>query len=171
MTRALTVNAVELLRRPGTEREMATSVAAADIGLDDPRLAPGAEVAVALRLESLSDGIVVTGSVAAPWHLECRRCLAPLDGVLRADVGELFQLHVVDPDATPIVGDVIDLAPVLREILLVELPAEPTCRPDCAGLCPVCGADRNTAACRCDDRRVDDRWSVLDQLKDIVGDD
>lgn len=170
MTRSLTVNAAELLRRPGMEKALALAATASELDVVDERLDGSVEVGVALHLESLSDGIVVTGSVSAPWHTICRRCLAPIDGMLEAEVHELFQLTLVDPDASPIIGDVVDLAPVVREILLVELPSEPTCRPDCAGLCPSCGTDLNTARCRCDSLPGDDRWSVLDQLRDIVGD-
>src|SRR5688500_11714760 len=114
MVRPLTVNASELLRRPGTERHVTLAATPAELDVVDPRLTGPAPVEVDLRLESLSDGIVVTGSVQTPWHAVCRRCLAPIDGVLDTPVDELFQLRVVDPDASPIVGDVVDLAPVVR---------------------------------------------------------
>lgn len=170
MANQLALNAAELLRRPGIERSVSIDVAASELDLDDPRLAPDANVHVDVRLESLSDAVVVDGSLTVPWSGMCRRCLASIDGTLDAEVHELFQLRVVDPDASPIVGDVLDLAPVVREIVLVELPFEPTCRPDCAGLCPVCGIDRNVATCRCDARAVDRRWAALEQLRGIVDD-
>lgn len=164
----LVINAAELLRRPGTTKVISVATTPAELDVVDERLDPDARVDVDLRLESLSDGIVVAGTLRAPWHAPCRRCLAPIDATVDAQVDERFQLHVSDPDASPIVGDVIDLAPVMREVLLVELPPEPLCRPDCAGLCPTCGSDRNDAPCRCDGPPADDRWSVLDQLKGTV---
>ena len=78
----------------------------------------------------------------------CRRCLRPLDGVVVADVDELYQEHVTDPDAFPIEDGQLDLAPMVRETVLLELADAPLCRHDCAGLCPSCGIDRNDRAVR-----------------------
>ena len=86
-------------------------------------------------------------------------------GDLKADVHELYQVHVTDPDAFPIVGEQLDLAEMVREAVLLEAPTNPLCRPDCAGLCPVCGVDRNEAACSCDTTVRDERWAALDALK------
>ena len=54
---------------------------------------------------------------------------------------------------------------MVREALLLEAPSTPLCREACAGICPTCGADRNLAACTCDNRQTDDRWAALDALK------
>ncbi len=62
-------------------------------------------------------------------------------------------------------GDQIDLAPAVREYVLIELPDGPLCRDDCAGICPECGADRNEAPCECDTSVRDERWSALDDLR------
>ena len=88
----------------------------------------------------------------------------PIDGVAVAHVDELYQDHVTDPDAFPIEGDQLDLAPMARELVLLELPDAPLCRDDCAGICAVCGRDRNVEPCDCDDTVRDERWAVLDQL-------
>jgi uncharacterized protein len=165
VNRALLVNAAELLRRPGSERDIATTVPTGDLGLDDERFDPADEVAVAVHLESMSDGIVVTGSLSVPWRGRCRRCLRDLHEVLVAPVDELYQTRVTDPEAFEIVGDQLDLTPMVRELALIDAPHAPLCREDCAGLCPTCGIDRNEATCDCVPEAEPSPWDVLDQLK------
>jgi uncharacterized protein len=160
--RPLRVNAVELLRQPGASRLVELRVAATDLDVVHDRLA--GDLDVAARLDALSDGIVVTGAVRAPWTGVCRRCLAELHGVAEVELDELYQIEVVDPDAFPIVNGQLDLAPMVRETTLLELDRELLCRADCAGLCPVCGVDRNTERCDCETAVRDERWAALDEL-------
>jgi uncharacterized protein len=164
-SRALLINAAELLRRPGSERDLDVELSAAELGLADPRFRPDDRVGVALRLESLNDGIVVLGSIDVPWHGSCRRCLRPLDEHTRSDVDELYQSVVTHPDAFEIVGDQLDLLPMVRELALLDAPESPLCRPDCAGLCPVCGVDLNETTCSCEAPVQSSPWDVLDSLK------
>lgn len=163
--RALLVNAAELLRRPGTERDIVIDVDPAEVGLDDDRLVEGAPISARLHLESLSDSIVVDGEVVAVWHGSCRRCLRPVGGELHSEVHELYQGNLTDPEAFPIEHDQIDLEPVVREVVQIDLPTVPVCRPDCAGLCPACGVDRNVDPCTCAEVGRDERWAALDALR------
>lgn len=165
MSNSLLINAAELLRRPGSERKFALEPTIAELGIVDSRFDPDATVTVDLRLESLTDGIVVDGQLRAPWADSCRRCLAPALGEVVCDVDELYQHVVTAPDAFEIVGDQIDLARMVRENLLLDAPLAPLCRTDCAGLCPTCGIDLNAATCDCDSEVVDPRWEALSQLK------
>ncbi len=165
MANALLVNAAELLRRPGSERDLALRVTIAEVGLDDPRFAADAPVQVDVHLESLTDGIVVDGEVVSRWHAECRRCLEPIDGEVRGEVHELYQREVTDEDAFPITGDQLDLSKMVREVLLIDAPIAALCRPECAGLCPTCGKDLNEGPCECAPAPADPRWAVLDQLR------
>jgi len=164
MADPLVINAAELLRRPGNERDVDLVVAPAEIDLDNPHLAVDADVEVHLRLESLSDGIVVTGSTAVPWSGNCRRCLAPASGTATTEVHELYQHTLTDPDAFELTGDQLDLRPMVRELLMLEVPETPLCREDCAGLCPQCGADRNSGECGCEPAVTDPRWDALSGL-------
>jgi uncharacterized protein len=170
MTNPLRVNAAELLRRPGTEKHLDLELAVADLAIDDDRFVASDPVRVLLRLESLTDSIVVTGEVVAPWHGQCRRCAELTGGELHSDVHELYQETVTDPDAFPLEGEQLDLEPMVRELLLLDAPRTPLCRDDCAGLCPRCGTDLNTGSCSCDDAPADPRWAALDQLRGIVED-
>ena len=161
----LVLNVAELLRKPGTERTVDLTSTVTSLEIDDPRL-PAGDVSVHARLDVLSDGIVVAGSVSARWHGECRRCLTPLDGTFDVAVRELYQARVTDPDAFPLDHDQLDLRPLVREALLLDAPTNPICRDDCAGFCPACGADRNATPCGCDLSIRDDRWAALDALRD-----
>jgi uncharacterized protein len=171
MASVLVVNAAELLRRPGSERHLEVSVSLDELGIDDPRLVPHSDVAVVLRLESLSDGIVVDGTVDATWQGVCRRCLADTSGRLTSALNELYQHVVTDPDAFEIVGDQLDLRTAVRETVLLDAPATPLCRPDCAGLCPTCGADLNQGRCGCSEQVADDRWAALEELRGVLPDE
>jgi uncharacterized protein len=170
MKNPLLVNALELLRRPGSEKPIAIEVSASDIGLGDPRLVAGAPIEVDLLCSSLNDSVVVEGVVRAVFHGECRRCLAPVTGRLDVEVRELYQQTITDPDAFPIENDQIDLKLMVRESVLLDLPEAPVCRPDCRGLCPTCGVDRNVQTCSCTAPTTDPRWAALDALRDQLSD-
>jgi len=133
---------------------------------------PGDEVSVDVLVELVDGGVVVSGTVQFPWTGECRRCLAPVSGTTAVAVRELYQPHDrrgpagdEDEDTYPLAGDQLDLAPLARDAVLLELPQAPLCRDDCAGLCPTCGADRNAGACGCPAGPVDPRWAALDTLR------
>jgi uncharacterized protein len=160
--RPLRVNAVELLRQPGTVKPIDVSVTGSELDVEHEALA--GDVDVVVDLETMNDGIVVRGAVSAPWARPCRRCLRDLSGVAVADVDELYQVEVVDTEAFPIIDNQLDLAPMARQAALLELDDERVCRDDCAGLCPSCGIDRNTATCDCDNEVKDHRWAALDGL-------
>lgn len=166
MATGLRLNVAELLRRPGTTKDVHVEAVASDVGVLDARVSGDAVVAADLHVDSLSDGLTVTGVVTAPWHDSCRRCLADIDEVVCVEVRELFQLTITDPDAFPIVGDQIDFTEVLRDAVQLELPIAALCRDDCPGICATCGADLNDGPCSCDGPPPDPRWSALDSLKD-----
>jgi len=165
MARPLLVNAADLLRRPGSERDIDVSLTTAELGLTDDRSAPNDLVTVDLHLESMSDGIVVTGEIGVPWHGICRRCLKTLAERTISPVDELYQTVVTDPEAFEIVGDQLDLMSMVRELALLDAPSTPLCQPDCKGLCPHCGTDLNVSTCDCEAPRQSSPWDVLDQLK------
>jgi uncharacterized protein len=158
----LRVNALELLRQPGASRPVEAEIAGDSLDVVHQRLA--GDVTVDVELEALTDGITVRGEVRCPSSGVCRRCLAIVDRLVVAAVDELYQTEPTHDDAFPIEHDQLDLAPMARQLLLLELDDEPLCRPDCAGLCPVCGVDLNVEACDCDTSVRDERWAALDDL-------
>jgi uncharacterized protein len=158
----LRLNARELLRLPNTTRTVDVELPAEAFDIDDERIT--GDIEIHLTAVSNIDGIVVTGSISLPWQAPCRRCLTDASGVRTVPVEEVYQEHPLDAEAFEIEGDQIDLAPAVREYVLIEVPDDPLCRPDCAGICPECGTDRNQSACACDMIVVDERWAALDGL-------
>lgn len=165
MGKPLVVNVIELLRRAGTTKDVEVTVAAADLDFGDERIVDE-PVEVSLHLESLTNGIAVTGRAGARWAGECRRCLAPVSERVEVVLDERYQSTVEDPDAWQITGDQIDLLPMVRENILLAVPLGPLCRPDCPGICQWCGADLSAGSCGCTPPPTDSPWAVLDRLKD-----
>ena len=159
----LRINALELLRDPGATKHIETMVPPADIDVDDGRVA--GDIAIAVDATSSVDGVIVHGTVSTPWRGQCRRCLIDVAGTAVSTVDELFQQHPHHQDAVEIVGDQIDLAPIVREYVLLDLPEAPLCKDDCAGICPTCGIDRNVETCECDTASSDPRWSALEGFR------
>lgn len=164
MAKPLVVNAVELLRRPGSTKDIDVVVASDDFEFNDSRI-DDQPVQVRLHLEALSDGIAVSGVATAHWHGECKRCLAPVYESADIEIDEMYQVTVTDPDAFPIDADQLMLLPMVRENILIAVPQFLLCSPDCKGLCPQCGADLNVGQCSCEAPVTDDRWAALEDLK------
>lgn len=166
---ALLVNAAELLRQAGLRRHIDIVVALAAVGVDDDRLS--GDIAVDVALTSTIDDIEVAGRLSVAWADSCRRCLRPLADVLVTDVDERYAaadetgMRRVDPAAFPIEHGQLDLAPMVREEVLLGVPDAPLCRPDCPGLCATCGADLQAAPCDCRAEVRDERWAALDVLR------
>ena len=160
----LHVNAAELLREPGLHRRVEVTVAPRSI--DAEHAAINGDVSADLELVSTLDDVALSGTIRVPWQGSCRRCLRPLEETIVVDVDERYAERPAEHDeAFPIEHGQIDLTPVLREHVLLAVDDARLCRPDCPGLCPVCGADLTAGPCQCDTAVVDDRWSALDQLR------
>lgn len=164
------VNVARLGRRPGSMlslREQRCS--AGSIGLDLMAIPVGAEVTLDLRIESVSEGVLVTGSVSAPTAGECARCLQPITGDIEIELTELFAYPDSATDATTeddeigrVVDDSVDLEQAIVDAIGLALPLSPLCDPDCAGLCPDCGAvlaDFEGSEHHHD--KIDPRWAKL----------
>ncbi len=161
----LKVAVVDLMRRPGTQRDIQRIVHLGGLAVGDSSISPEADIAVVVMCESQSDSITVSGTVSAPWAATCRRCLSPVDHMMDVIVDEIFDKRSEDGDSYPLAIDFIDLEPMVRDVILLELPIAPVCREDCAGLCPNCGVNRNDSTCDCDPDRVSSPWDALDGLK------
>jgi uncharacterized protein len=169
--RALLVNVADVRRRLGNRKSVEGVVPIEGIAVSDAYIPDGAEATIRVELESVPEGgVVATGHVSAPWEGTCRRCLGPAAGTVVADVREVFREHPLSDDEFRFDGERIDLAPVSRELLALELPLAPLCREDCAGLCPTCGSDLNVTDCGHDSTPTDPRWGPLADLKiDLSG--
>jgi uncharacterized protein len=124
--------------------------------------------------------IRLRGSFAGRFQVPCARCVEPVEIPLAADFDLIFRPAAADADApersitaqeTEIgyyLGDSLSLEDVLREQVLLSLPVKTLCKPDCKGLCPRCGADRNSQPCSCDVGPSDPRWAALAGLRSRI---
>ena len=175
MSSTLVVNVLDLLRRPGAQKDVSVVVPAGVFDFADSRIDDASEVAVDIELESSSSGVQARGSASVGWASVCRRCLREVAGEVRAEIDEVFSRNAAasgeqSGDADPIVGDQIDFTLPVREAVLLAVPDAPLCRADCPGLCPQCGADRATTTCTCVTETRDPRWAALDTLRQSLGD-
>ncbi len=161
--RALVINAAELLREPGATRPVTARLSLDDVDLSDPRLHGGVDVA--MLLTSTLDRVLAAGEINVGLRTECVRCLGPIDRMLTVTSSETFVADPPDDEFFAIEHGQLDLAALVREAVLLAMPDTPLCGPDCAGLCPMCGVDRNAEPCDCDAGPPDPRWAALDQLR------
>jgi uncharacterized protein len=165
------VNISDLVDKPGARRrERVEGRLAEPVTVVDSTLRNEVPVVVDALLEWVSDGLLATGTVEGAWEGPCRRCLTPVRGRLRTDVQELFESSPRDGESYRLGHDRVDLEPLARESLVLDLPLAPLCREDCRGLCPTCGADLNQGDCDCLPAEPDARWAALDVLR-LAGDE
>jgi uncharacterized protein len=162
---AFVVPVADLLRRPGSVREEHREAVLDGLAVSGSTVVEGAPVTVDAHLESVNEGIVVTGHVRAPWRGECRRCLRTVEADVDATLLEVFEAEPVEGETRRLEGTTIDLEPVAREAVLLELPQAPLCTEACRGLCDRCGVDRNEDPAHTHEDPGDPRWSALDALK------
>ena len=166
----------ELGRRPGSMRAVTRTVPApAGLGVADLIGVPrGAELQLDLRLESVVEGVLVSGTASAPVEGECGRCLDPVHDTVRVRVQELYSYpdaraagpatDADDDDGPHMEGDLLDLEPAVRDAVVLALPMTPLCDADCGGLCATCGERLDDLPDDHGHEVVDARWSALQEL-------
>lgn len=115
-------------------------------------------------------GLIVQGDFSAEATLECARCLIDFDRKLEWDFTELYAFNeksVSESDLLVPEDQQIDLEPLIREYALLEVPINPICKPDCKGLCSVCGENLNEIDCG--HKNLSDE-SPFSALKDLLDD-
>jgi uncharacterized protein len=163
-TSPLRIPVADLLRRPGSTRAVRVEAPVADLAGPGAEVPAAEPVCVDATLEQVSEGIVVRGTIAARWQAACSRCLAPVEGEVAVHVDELYEPVPLEGETYPLTDDIVDLELLVRDALVLELPAAPLCRADCRGICPTCGADRNVTTCDCAESEPDPRWAALRAL-------
>jgi uncharacterized protein len=170
----------ELGRRPGSMRKVSRSVPAPkDLGIEVIGVPEGTAVQLELRLESVMEGVLVTGTVRAPLTGECVRCLEPFERKLDADFQEMYSYPDADTrtarkdeagddaeeeDVLFLEDDLFDLEPALRDAVVLALPLQPVCQEDCPGLCSDCG-ERLADDPDHHHEVADIRWAALQEFK------
>jgi uncharacterized protein len=161
----------ELGRRPGLSRQVHRLVHTQQaLGVEGVVVVPkGAEVDLDVLLESVVEGVLVTGTAHAVVEGECSRCLDPIRGEhVDVEFTELFAYpdsateQTTDEDEIArLVDDLVDLEPVVRDATVLALPSVPLCTPDCAGLCPECGGKWADLGPDHRHETIDPRWAAL----------
>ena len=161
---ALKLNVGFLLNKhTGYSREIAVSESRTDVAA---HLAID-ELHGQLRLTRTPPGIYVAGSLITEHATECSRCLKNVSFEASIKLSELYGFPPSDEAEFSISEDgELDLAPLVRELIVLEQPSRILCQPDCVGLCPTCGADHNVESCLCEEDNLDPRLSVLQSLLD-----
>jgi uncharacterized protein len=168
----LVLDTRELGRRPGSQREVSRSVPApADLGIEVLRVPESSQVDLDLRLEAVMEGVLVTGTARAGLGGECVRCLGPIIDEIEVDLQELYVYEDLDTDpdeddeVSALRDDLVDLEHLLRDAVVLALPFQPLCQPDCPGLCPDCGARLADDPDHGHQAPVDPRWAALAELR------
>lgn len=159
------VQVADLLRRPGETRDEHVEGVLDGLAVSASRVPDREPVRLDGTLQAVNEGIVLKGGVRAPWSGECRRCLRPVSGELAVDVLEVFEDEPTEGETSKLDGVQIDLEPVVREAVVLDLPLAPLCREDCAGLCAECGALRDEVDCGHGVGEADPRWGALSELR------
>ncbi len=182
------VSVTDLVGHPGQTRALGEDVPVERFGDDPWGPAEGAivdPIALDLHLDAVVEGILVRGTLGFTLELPCARCLTSQRSHREVEVADLFvapssqRSEHQDPDGEggepheepdpgyELIdeGNAIDLTILVRDALLIDLPVQPLCREDCAGLCPTCGADRNDGDCgHRPGEEPDPRWAKLAEL-------
>ncbi|MDT8915593.1 YceD family protein [Amycolatopsis sp. PS_44_ISF1] len=160
----------ELGRRAGLSREVRRTVPV-EVALGVPgviSIEAGSAVELDLLLESVVEGVLVSGTASATANGACARCLDPVTELVEVDLTELFAYpgsateETTDEDEIPrLVDDRIDLEPTVRDAVVLALPLAPLCQEDCAGLCTECGVKWADLEPGHGHEKIDPRWAAL----------
>jgi uncharacterized protein len=162
----------ELGRRPGHMRTYRRTIPApaepTRLGLETIAVPVGEPIELDVRLEAVTEGVYVSGSVHASLAGECARCLDGLTDEIDVELSELFAYpdsvtdETTDADELPrVVDELIDVEQIVRDAVVLALPLAPLCRPDCPGLCPDCGEKWADLAPDHGHETLDPRWAAL----------
>jgi len=149
-----------------------------DLALEEGRSRVAGATSVEGHASRKGEEVRLKGRIRAEVEVACDRCLRPVAGPLAVEFEESFiplvadvregeerELQAADLHVSVYEGESVDVDELVREQLLLAVPARFVCREDCKGLCPVCGADLNVGDCACPKQETDPRWAALAALK------
>ncbi|UOQ58775.1 DUF177 domain-containing protein [Leucobacter allii] len=161
-TRLFEENIRDIAGRPGEMRERSRELAVPErLGEGLARVPAGETLALDVRLESVHEGILVSAEARTTVHAECGRCLKDFTTPFQVEFQELFAYTPTEADEYGVHGDHVDLEPPLRDAVVLALPFQPVCRPDCPGLDPESGELREAEAAAVPEAEIDPRWAAL----------
>ena len=152
----------DLMHRAGTMREISSKIKLEhSLGAGLAQVAKDTEIDLELRLESVHEGIYVSGGLETKARGECSRCLEPLSMPIKVDIQELFAYSLQVEDDLVVQDEQIDLEQVIVDSVVLNLPFTPICSEDCLGLCPECGLKMNDDPDHAHEAPIDSRWNEL----------
>jgi uncharacterized protein len=167
---SLVIDVLELLETPGSRKEVVFSTPPSDGRLEAGLARVEGELGFDLVLEAIEGGVYVKGTIEGQYEAECSRCLEPIKASFRLPAAELYRpAGDAWEEGYVVAATTIDLAPLVRDTVILSLPLTPLCREDCAGLCPRCGVNLNEGPHSCASEEGDPRWSALRELRDQLG--
>lgn len=168
---------IELDKLEKRETQLAHAYEPDELFLDDEHARLTEPPQVAGRIIRDGNQIRLKGQITARAEVDCDRCLkavsipvetefdvayVPTEDYAGTDAAELQE---EDMNLSVFQDSLIDVDELVREQILLALPARAVCVEDCKGLCPVCGANRNTETCECESKETDPRWDALKDLR------
>jgi uncharacterized protein len=147
-----------------------------ELGPFDERVGFVEPVTVNGKVRLAGPEVFVNGHIETLVQVECDRCLKQVEIPVKADfdlqyiTGAEYETSAVaelTEDAMSVSvfdGETIDVDEIVKEQILLAVPTRLLCQPDCKGICPVCGIDKNTGDCECETKEVDPRWAALKNL-------
>lgn len=160
------VSVIDLMHKPGQMREVSLDIITPEpMGGGIAVIPAGTALDLDARLESVHEGILVTGEVFVDADAECSRCLEPLTVPIEVDFQELFTYSVSSEDDHAVKDEEVNLDQVIRDAVVLNLPLHPLCQIDCLGLCVECGVKLSENPNHVHEAPVDSRWIALQELQ------
>lgn len=167
--RGLKVRVGDLLREPGSRRPVDVEIEAGRIATSAASTIPGTPLTLQGQVIAMAGGVEVVGTLGYDWYGECRRCLDDVTGHTDVELREIAQREPLDEEIYPIEDDLLDLAPMIDELVLASLPLAPLCAVDCSGPDPERFPTTTEAVVEAEEagreREPDPRWGALSELR------
>lgn len=169
MGKPFVVRVGDLLREPGSRRLFDVEVEAERLGTSAASTIPGTPLTVEGAVVAMAGGVEVIGTLGYDWYGACRRCLDDVTGHTEVPLREIAQRTPIDDEIYPIDQDLLDLEPMVHELVLANLPIAPLCAEDCSGpdpeRFPTITEDEAAAAAAAEEPPPDPRWAALSELR------
>jgi uncharacterized protein len=167
-----TLSVRDIVHKPGRMRDVeATASFGEKVGAGLATVLPGQPIDLDVRLESVHEGILVTGEASVTALATCARCLTEFDLDVEVDFLELFAYDGASESDYFVVDENVDLLPVVRDAVVLALPFQPVDRPDCSGLDPETGERLEPGTDHVPEESIDPRWAGLQGFAQELADD
>ena len=167
---------IELENLEGGKSDFAHVYQPEDLNPVDERVKLSGPATVNGKIRLSANEVFVNGHVDTRAQVECDRCLKPVELPVSADFeleyisgseyesSAVAELTEAEMSVSVFDGKAIDVDEIVKEQILLAVPTRMLCQPDCKGICPDCGIDKNTGDCACGANEVDPRWAALKNL-------